>query len=117
MKVYHHPPRPKYTGKETEYWTISRGHANRTGFSCRQCKIVINQNEPVVVRDGRKMRFFYHEECFSGNADPRSQDGSSYGQYRGIISEQAPEVKGYGKWAVLEYGYNGYNSGFTTFRR
>jgi hypothetical protein len=100
-----HPPRP--TGYEDEYWTISHGYANRTGFSCRQCKRVIGMREEVIVRDGRKMRFFYHIKCFSGMPDPRTQVGSSYEQYRGIISDHAPEVKGRGKWSCNDYGYRG----------
>ena len=31
-----------------------------------------------MVRDGRKLRFFYHETCFTGCADPRTQENSTY---------------------------------------
>ena len=33
---------------------------------CRECRKVIVKGEPVMVRDGRKMRFLYHADCFSG---------------------------------------------------
>ncbi len=32
----------------------------------------------VMVRDGRKLRFFYHVDCFTGSADPRTQENSTY---------------------------------------
>jgi hypothetical protein len=32
------------------------------------------KGESVMCRDGRKLRFFYHEGCFTGGADPRSQE-------------------------------------------
>jgi hypothetical protein len=57
----------------TDYWTISHGYACRNGYSCRECKQAIYKNEPVIVRDGRKIRLFYHIDCFSGDADPRTQ--------------------------------------------
>jgi len=56
--------------------------------------------EPMVVRDGRKIRLFYHEHCFSGTADPRTQVHSSFNQGKFTnINPVAPRVKGYGKWA------------------
>ena len=30
------------------------------------------------MRDGRKLRFFYHTECFTGDADPRTQLNGTY---------------------------------------
>ena len=60
------------------YWTITHGHANRTGWSCRECHTVIYQGEPIVIRDGRKLRLMYHERYYSGGSDPRTQVGSSY---------------------------------------
>ncbi|EDV25872.1 hypothetical protein TrispH2_004702 [Trichoplax sp. H2] len=91
------------------YWTVSYGVACRTGFSCRECKKVINKNEPIAVRDGRKMRFFYHRQCFSGSGDPRTQSGSTFNQGRlpsNSFQGKAPERKGQGKWSVSSYGYN-----------
>eukprot|EP00741_Cyanophora_paradoxa_P022069 tig00021434_g21304.t1 len=88
----------------TEYWTVSQGTAIRTGWSCRECKEVIMKGSPVIVRDGRKMRFFYHVECYSGEADPRSQEHSSYHQGRFSVSETAPSKKGFGKWST-SYGF------------
>lgn len=48
------------------YWTVSSGKAERTGYSCRECRKVICKGESVKVREGRKMRFYYHDACFSG---------------------------------------------------
>lgn len=96
---------------DSSYWTISHGHANRTGWSCRECHGVIYQGEPMVIRDGRKLRLMYHERCFSGSSDPRTQNGSSYNDNKwantNSIREKAPPVKGYGKWSCSEYGYKG----------
>lgn len=50
----------------TAYWTVSSGTAERTGYSCRECRKVICKGEAVKVREGRKMRFYYHDACFSG---------------------------------------------------
>jgi len=44
-------------------------------FNCRECKGIIYKDAPMVCRDGRKLRFHYHEKCFSGEADPRTQAG------------------------------------------
>lgn len=93
------------------YWTVSHGHANRTGWSCRECHSVIYQGEPITIRDGRKLRLMYHDRCYSGLTDPRTQSGSSYNDQKWAnaqsIRERAPAVKGYGKWSCSEYGYKG----------
>ncbi|MDC3321730.1 hypothetical protein OAV88_03930 [bacterium] len=57
------------------YWELSGPlPIKRNGVSCRSCRKPIYKGNNVYVRDGRKLRFFYHEECFSGNADPRTQN-------------------------------------------
>lgn len=54
----------------------------------------------VMVRDGRKMRFFYHQECFRGDADPRTQSGEGINStftdpnYKEYHKELAPDVSG-----------------------
>lgn len=92
------------------------------------------KGETVFVRDGRKLRFFYHEACFTGDADPRTQEKSSYEDRqdyhqksapnisslegpravrdadgrvlgRAVFKPQAPSVLGAGKWSVAERGY------------
>ena len=61
------------------YWELSGPKSlNLPTASCRACKKTIMRGMSVFVRDGRKLRFFYHSECFSGNEDPRSQQGSSF---------------------------------------
>jgi hypothetical protein len=89
-----------------------------------------------MVRDGRKLRFFYHLYCFTGDADPRTQNGSSFEEKqeyhkqtapnvsslsegprgcvdadgrplgRKVFKETAPSVLGAGKWSVSQRGYN-----------
>lgn len=34
------------------YWTVSEGVANRTGWSCRECKAYIKKGAEITVRDG-----------------------------------------------------------------
>lgn len=89
------------------YWTVSRGIVNRFGHACRECKKGIGKNQEAIVRDGRKLRFFYHPECFSGDADPRTQTGSSAHdiRFKAMLSKTtAPPSKGTGKWSVQSYG-------------
>ncbi|KAG0625848.1 hypothetical protein M758_2G084200 [Ceratodon purpureus] len=92
----------------SEYWTISRGRANHTGHTCRECRGTIFTNEPIYVRDGRKIRLFYHRKCYSGDADPRTQASSSFTDKSLRIRESAPEHKGRGKWWTNEFGYRGH---------
>eukprot|EP00743_Colponemidia_sp_Colp-15_P013037 GILK01015013.1.p2 GENE.GILK01015013.1~~GILK01015013.1.p2 ORF type:complete len:103 (+),score=4.60 GILK01015013.1:30-311(+) len=89
-----------------EYWTLSVGPACRNGFSCRACRKPIYKDEPMISRDGRKIRLFYHQQCFAGEADPRTQPGSSASEGRLPVSSCAPSSKGYGKWSTGTYGYN-----------
>ncbi|KAI6646710.1 hypothetical protein LOD99_12831 [Oopsacas minuta] len=90
-----------------EYWTVSRGLAVRNSNKCRECKQYIMMKEPIVIRDGRKIRLFYHSRCFSGSADPRSQLNGAFSRekYEGIMSPSAPKEKGNGKWSCRSYGY------------
>ncbi|KAI8910766.1 hypothetical protein BC831DRAFT_387833, partial [Entophlyctis helioformis] len=89
------------------YWTVSEGTAVRR-WSCSECRKDIPKGSSVVMRDGRKIRLAYHPACFSGNADPRSQQGSSFHTNRlpkTSFQQQAPAIKGRGKWSVASYGY------------
>jgi hypothetical protein len=87
-----------------------------------------------MARDGRKLRFFYHVDCFSGDADPRTQTNSSFEtkpEYheksapkvsslegpralkdadgrelgRTVFKDKAPSVIGAGKWSVANRGF------------
>ena len=87
-----------------------------------------------MVREGRKLRFFYHVMCFTGSADPRTQEGSSFEERkdyhtksapnvsalegprayvdpdgrvlgREVFKTEPPQVLGKGKWSVAERGY------------
>ncbi|KAI8920279.1 hypothetical protein DFJ77DRAFT_451991 [Powellomyces hirtus] len=97
-----------YPGQAMEYWTVSEGKAIKTQ-TCRECRGTIHKDEDVKVRDGRKIRLFYHPTCFSGSADPRTQARSSFHDPRyasAHLSTAAPPVKGHGKWSVEQYGYS-----------
>lgn len=88
-----------------------------------------------MVRDGRKLRFFYHSRCFTGGADPRTQVNSSFCEIeeyhrntapdisslsgpkackdpdgrplgRAVFKPEAPSVLGHGKWSVANRGYH-----------
>ena len=62
----------------------------------------------MATRDGRKIRLHYHVECFTGEADPRTQEGSSATEKRlPVWSKEAPQQKGAGKWSVNQYGLPG----------
>ena len=79
-----------------EYWTVHYSVAERYGFLCRECHKYINKGEPIIQRDGRKIRLIYHKDCFSGDADPRTQANSSYNskkfpQY--CFRDKAPKYK------------------------
>lgn len=117
------------------YWELTGpSRANRQG-SCRACKKIIYKDDVVMVRDGRKLRFQYHKGCFTGGADPRTQQNSSFDnsiEYhentapklsslegpravldpdgremsRKIFKSSAPSVLGQGKWSVQSRGYN-----------
>ena len=79
-----------------DYWTLHYTTACRTGFMCKECKRYINIGEPIVQRDGRRIRLIYHDKCFSGNADPRTQTSSSYntGKFsKTCFQEKAPQYK------------------------
>ncbi|OMJ81353.1 hypothetical protein SteCoe_18207 [Stentor coeruleus] len=79
-----------------EYWTIGYGVQQRFGHNCRECHMPIEKGDKVVYRDGRRIRLFYHNECFSGTADPRTQSGSSYNEGRmpkSCFSSKAPPTK------------------------
>lgn len=79
-----------------EYWTIASSMAWRFGHTCRECRKYISKGDSIIYRDGRRVRLMYHEKCFSGTADPRTQPGSSYNQGRlpkSCFSLNAPLTK------------------------
>lgn len=105
------------------YWELSGPERiARNGVSCRACRKPIYKNEEVMVRDGRKLRFFYHAACFRGSADPRTQDGSTFEtkplyhkdtapdvsglqKNRKVFQPTAPKTLGKGKWSVRSRGF------------
>ena len=105
------------------YWELSGPSPMlRNGASCRACRKPIYKGKDVYVREGRKLRFFYHVECFVGDADPRTQTGSTFEKKRiyhkptapnvsglkknlKVFQPKAPRSLGKGKWSVSSRGY------------
>ena len=63
-------------------------------MSRRACKNPIYKGSSLMCREGRKLRFMYHIECFSGEADPRTQKNSSFNEERNAIlhTKTAPNL-------------------------
>lgn len=64
------------------YWELSGPTPANRLLNCRACKKSVYKGSSVMCREGRKLRFFYHTECFSGDADPRTQKQSSFNSDR-----------------------------------
>ena len=74
------------------YWELSGPTPINRTVTCRACKKTIMRGESVMVRDGRKLRFHYHTECFSGDADPRTQQNSSFSTRNDYHAKTAPKL-------------------------
>ena len=74
------------------YWELSGPTPINRTVTCRACKKTIMRGESVMVRDGRKLRFHYHTECFSGEADPRTQRNSSFSSRSDYHEKTAPKL-------------------------
>ena len=80
---------------DSGYWDYREREATSRdlGHSCRECKLAFSHiGEPIAVRRGARIEMRYHVACFSGAADPRSQNGSSYttGHLAGTQSHLPP---------------------------
>jgi hypothetical protein len=85
-------------GAATEYWDFrhKRAEPRDLGHRCRECKQAFAAvGEEMAVRRGGRIELRYHARCFSGEADPRSQAGSSFHDagWGTVISEAAPEKR------------------------
>lgn len=103
------------------YWTVSYGQSHTNKHKCRECGIYFKIGDSLTIRDGRKIRLFYHSQCFSGIADPRSQNASikniKQKNFQSAIQKTAPKFKGVGKWSVKQYGYqDSFHSSRNKFR-
>eukprot|EP01031_Cornospumella_fuschlensis_P028514 gene28514-34422_t len=116
------------------YWELSGPTPINRIATCRACRQSIPKGASVMVRDGRKLRFFYHEACFTGTEDPRTQANSTFQQTtlyhtntapklsslegpkacvdadgrvltRKVFHAEAPSTVGHGKWSVRQRGY------------
>lgn len=77
------------------YWSYTPRRAEKRdlGHKCRECKRAFRSlGEPLVVRRGGRIEMRYHEKCFSGTADPRTQSQSSFHTHPlgASIPDQAP---------------------------
>ena len=74
------------------YWELSGPSPINRTVTCRACKKTVMGGESVMVRDGRKLRFHYHTSCFSGDADPRTQQNSSFKERPDYHEKTAPKL-------------------------
>lgn len=75
------------------YWAIgTRGaQARDLGHRCKQCTLPFSKvGETIVLRRGGRIELRYHEACFSGEADPRTQTGSSFHTSNHSVPPAAP---------------------------
>eukprot|EP01063_Lacrimia_lanifica_P025520 TRINITY_DN3334_c0_g1_i1.p5 TRINITY_DN3334_c0_g1~~TRINITY_DN3334_c0_g1_i1.p5 ORF type:complete len:109 (+),score=22.33 TRINITY_DN3334_c0_g1_i1:1139-1465(+) len=80
---------------DSGYWSYAYRTVERKdiGHKCKECKAPFGKlGEPMAVRRGGRIELKYHQACFSGEADPRSQNGSSYasGRWDKRLSHEAP---------------------------
>eukprot|EP00667_Euglena_gracilis_P022530 EG_transcript_25105 len=77
------------------YWASSTRavEARDLGHTCRECKQKFNRlGETIVIRRGGRIEMRYHEACFSGDDDPRTQAHSSaQDRWDGHVSAAAPK--------------------------
>lgn len=80
---------------QSNYWASQPRPAEPrdVGHLCKECKCAFRAvGEPLVVRRGGRIELRYHDKCFSGTADPRTQASSSFNTtYTGQIAEAAPQ--------------------------
>mmetsp|Transcript_8641 Transcript_8641/g.29474 ORF Transcript_8641/g.29474 Transcript_8641/m.29474 type:complete len:125 (-) Transcript_8641:371-745(-) len=77
------------------YWDFVRRPAAQRdlGHTCRECKRPFTAiGEPLAERRGARLAMRYHDTCFSGTADPRTQSNSSFaaGKWAGAVGPEAP---------------------------
>jgi hypothetical protein len=85
-------------GDDTEYWDFQHRTSTKKdlGHTCRECRLPFRSiGEALTERRGARISSRYHGACFSGFADPRSQNQSSHhrGKLRGTQMEAAPMSK------------------------
>ena len=77
----------KVKPNNTIYNALMRKHV-KEGDRVEGCERIMRR----MVRDGRKLRFHYHTECFSGDADPRTQQNSSFSTRNDYHEKTAPKL-------------------------
>eukprot|EP01084_Bolivina_argentea_P101048 181234_1 len=89
-------------GEDTRYWEWKVRKCRRDDLwnTCRECKQPFTKlGENLSIRRGGRIELRYHEGCFSGIADPRSQAGSTAnkGKYAAALSKTAAPRLPYSK--------------------
>ncbi|ORY15641.1 hypothetical protein BCR33DRAFT_799937 [Rhizoclosmatium globosum] len=96
------PPDSRRSSFTTDYWTISKAiYYSRTPHQIFTESLRATQFEQASV-------VVSANACYAGNADPRTQQSSSFydNRFKDVIQKEAPKMKGFGKWSVSQYGYN-----------
>jgi hypothetical protein len=83
------------TSSTSVYWAVQSRSAEKrdVGHSCRECKKAFSLAETLTIRRGGRLELRYHAACFSGEADPRTQSGSSFNNTANgtLVSAAAPQ--------------------------
>ncbi|CAM9515415.1 unnamed protein product, partial [Discosporangium mesarthrocarpum] len=82
-------------GDDSNYWDFAFRMPGKSdlGHKCRECRHPFtNLREAIAVRRGGRIELRYHEDCFSGVADPRSQPSSSANTGKFVKSLQGTEA-------------------------
>uniref|UniRef100_A0A7S2TQT0 PARP-type domain-containing protein n=1 Tax=Lotharella oceanica TaxID=641309 RepID=A0A7S2TQT0_9EUKA len=81
---------------ESQYWQHRYRPcvARDLGHTCRECKRPLTKiGETIAIRRGGRIEMRYHEACFSGESDPRTQKKASHKQgkwVRCVAGTKAP---------------------------
>jgi hypothetical protein len=88
------------TAQETRYWAFAHRQVTSRdiGHSCRECKVPFKAlGETITVRRGGRIELRYHVKCFSGWADPRTQNSATSGKWGERVKETKAPVGTYNK--------------------
>eukprot|EP01083_Nonionella_stella_P099931 281248_1 len=82
---------------DTLYWYFTSRcvEPRDLGHLCRDCKKpFLTLSEDITIRRGGRLEFRYHSACFSGTADPRTQEHSTFheGKWRGTQHSAPKEM-------------------------
>jgi hypothetical protein len=102
LRPWERPPVPACNGgpgagnANTLYWAFQSRltEARDIGHRCKECqREFLRVGDTMFIRRGGRIELRYHEHCFSGSADPRTQGRSSFTTSGHSIAEAAPTNK------------------------